>query len=173
MLPRVYTQDYLYLPNSLLTSFANNDGSSSLPYFSNKGPPIPSYLCLCLRIAAPPNNVKNANIAPVCKLTTKLVFKLRPPAKPQRKLMAPYNQLDPFRKSRPFTEATVTTKMNPARLRAITNVFIFDPLLRIIISSGIRLHPNQHAYHHDPAFFTFFQYLNKPSALMPGGLATI
>lgn len=136
-----YMQDYLYLPNSLLTSFANNDGSSSLPYFSNKGPAIPSYLCLCLRIVAPPNNVKNANRAPVCRLTTKLVFRLRPPTKPQRKLIAPYSQLDPFRKSRPFTEATVTTKKNPARLRAITNVFIFNHLLRITLSFGIRLPP--------------------------------
>src|SRR5262245_914687 len=36
LLLRVQFQDYLYLPNSLLTSFANKDRSSSFPYCDNK-----------------------------------------------------------------------------------------------------------------------------------------
>src|SRR5687768_13215107 len=90
---------------------------------------------------APVTNVKNANSAPAFRLSTKLTLRLRPPTKPQRKLIAPYNQLDPFRKSKPFTEATASTKRDTARLRAITNVDIFNPLLRITISFGIGLPP--------------------------------
>src|SRR5687768_14781311 len=111
---------------------------------------------------APVTNVKNANSAPAFRLSTKLTLRLRPPAKPQRKLIAPYNQLDPFRKSRPFTEATASTKRDTARLRAITNVFIFNPLLRITISFGIGLPPKQTCISSLPHVLDLFPIPQQP-----------